>query len=154
MQGCWAHQVLCSPGHSPGRAARRCRPASRGCRSRSHPRGCRPPRWHRRSSRCSSGPRSRRDRAGCSPGPATLREGKAVGSPFRPRTALYGASCPNPNLSGLEHTLHRAHSKIRLPMLGGCDGCEESWGWAAGLLPPSSHCFCLGLMRPPGQGTS
>ena len=105
-----------SPPRSPGRAARRCPPASRGCRSRSHLWGCRPPHWHRCSSRCSSGPTSRWDTAGCSRGPATLRgRNKAVTSLSRVSTvfcplppALYKTMYPNHPFSGswVEHASH------------------------------------------------
>lgn len=118
-----------------GRAARRCLPASRGCRSRSRLWGCRPPHWHRCSCHCSSGPTSHWDTAGCSRGPATLRGGKeAVGSPFRPSTAfcslpsaLQRASGPNlsdrwvrthiPPESTEKYAVRRAGARIRVSCL-------------------------------------
>lgn len=143
------HLVLPSTGHSPGRAARRCRPASRGCRSRSRQWGCRPPHWYRHSSHCSSGPTSRWDMVGCSRGPATLRGGnEPVTSPVSPLPpVLSRASRSHHHFSDRwvrSHSPHTVHSEMRTAL--------RRTGATARLLPPGAHWFCFGLMTPGGAG--
>ena len=139
--------------HSPGRAAHRCPPASRACRSRTHLRGCRPPRGRRRSSHCSSGPTSRWGTAGHSRGPATLRaRDRAVSSLSRVRTvfcplpqprARQSARTTPPPVAGLART-----SRLRSP-LG-----APVWLLGAQGLEAGSPCSCYRWMIPPGQGIS